>query len=51
MAKLIRKRTVQGDVDLVVEMCVWGKHKDTALLRSGVPIRFLEEEERAIIRR
>ena len=51
LAKLIRKRTAQGAMDLVVEMGVWGRHEDTALLRSGFPIRFFEEEERAIIRR
>ncbi|KAL7462093.1 hypothetical protein ACHAXS_005377 [Conticribra weissflogii] len=46
LAALIWKRTAQGARDLVVELGVWGRHEDTALLRSGFPIRFLEEEER-----
>mmetsp|Transcript_25864 Transcript_25864/g.54155 ORF Transcript_25864/g.54155 Transcript_25864/m.54155 type:complete len:939 (-) Transcript_25864:346-3162(-) len=46
LAALIWKRTAQGARDLMVELGVWGRHEDTALLRSGFPIRFLEEEER-----
>jgi hypothetical protein len=44
LAKLIRKRSAQGAFDLLVEMGVWDKHTDTALLRSGFPVRFLESE-------
>jgi hypothetical protein len=44
LAKLIRKRTAQGAFDLLVDMGVWDKHVDTALLRSGFPVRFLESE-------
>jgi hypothetical protein len=52
LAKLIRKRTAQGAFDLLVDMGVWGDdttkgrqhHVDTALLRSGFPVRFLQSE-------
>ena len=44
LAKLIRKRTAQGAFDLLVDMGVWDRHVDTALLRSGFPVRFLESE-------
>jgi len=44
LAKLIRKRTAQGAFDVLVELGVWDRHVDTALLRSGFPVRFLEEE-------
>ena len=44
LAKLIKKRTSQGAYDLLVELQVWDKHVDVALLRSGFPVRFLEEE-------
>ncbi|KAL7526912.1 hypothetical protein ACHAXR_001706, partial [Thalassiosira sp. AJA248-18] len=45
LAKLIRKRTAQGAYDLLVELGIWDRHEDTALLRSGFPVRFLESEE------
>eukprot|EP00970_Alexandrium_tamarense_P014247 scaffold4011_cov115-Alexandrium_tamarense.AAC.3 len=44
LATMIRKRTCQGAFDLLVEMGVWEFHEDTALLRSGFPVMFLEEE-------
>ena len=44
LAKLIKKRTSQGAYDLLVELQVWDKHVDVALLRSGFPVRFLEDE-------
>ena len=44
LAKLIRKRTAQGAFDLLVDMGVWDRHVDIALLRSGFPVRFLESE-------
>lgn len=44
LAKLIRKRSAQGAFDLLVDMGVWDGHVDTALLRSGFPVRFLESE-------
>ena len=44
LAKLIKKRTSQGAYDLLIELQVWDKHVDVALLRSGFPVRFLEEE-------
>jgi hypothetical protein len=44
LAKLIRKRSAQGAFDLLVDMGVWDRHVDTALLRSGFPVRFLESE-------
>jgi len=44
LAKLVRKRTAQGAFDLLVEMGAWDRHEDTALLRSGFPIRFLGGE-------
>ena len=44
LAKMIRKRTAQGAFDLLVDMGVWSRHEDTALLRSGFPVHFLEDE-------
>jgi len=49
LAELRRKRTSQGAFDLLVELGVWSKHEDLALLRSGFPLRFSEEELRAAI--
>jgi len=44
LARLIRKRSAQGAFDLLVAMGIWDRHEDTALLRSGFPIRFTEDE-------
>ena len=44
LARLVRKRSAQGAFDLLVAMRIWDRHEDTALLRSGFPIRFTEEE-------
>eukprot|EP00571_Detonula_confervacea_P007375 CAMPEP_0172314286 /NCGR_PEP_ID=MMETSP1058-20130122/22162_1 /TAXON_ID=83371 /ORGANISM="Detonula confervacea, Strain CCMP 353" /LENGTH=844 /DNA_ID=CAMNT_0013028113 /DNA_START=16 /DNA_END=2550 /DNA_ORIENTATION=+ len=44
LSKLLRKRSAQGAFDLLVDMGVWRKYEDTALLRSGFPTRFLESE-------
>jgi exoribonuclease-2 len=41
---LTRKRTARGAFDLLVDMGVWTKHEDVALLRSGFPVRFTESE-------
>lgn len=38
------KRTARGAFDLLVDMGVWTKHEDVALLRSGFPVRFTERE-------
>lgn len=45
LAYLLKKRTPQGAFDLLVSLGVWKKHEDLALLRSGFPTRFSEEEE------
>lgn len=50
LAALKKKRTAQGALDLLVDLGAWTKHEDIALLRSGFPIRFTEEEEAAAIR-
>jgi RNB domain len=47
LATLRRRQTPQGAFDLLVQLNVWGKHEDLALLRSGFPIRFTEAEEGA----
>ncbi|KAL7538219.1 hypothetical protein ACHAWF_007974 [Thalassiosira exigua] len=47
LAKLVRKRTAVGAFDLLVELKVWELHEDLVLLRSGFPVRFAPEEERA----
>ena len=44
MGQLIRKRTSKGAYELLVEMGVWDRHTDVALLRSGFPVRFTDEE-------
>lgn len=44
LAKLLRKRTSIGAFNLLVELGVFNKHEDLALLRSGFSINFLEEE-------
>jgi len=44
LAKLIRKRTAQGAFDLLIDLQIWNRHVDTALLRSGFPIRFTNDE-------
>ena len=45
LAYLLKKRAPQGAFDLLVSLGVWQKHEDLALLRSGFPTRFSEEEE------
>ena len=47
LAELKRKRTMEGAFDLLVDLGAWNKHEDLALLRSGFPTRFIDEEERA----
>lgn len=47
LAELKRKRTPQGAFDLLVNIGAWSKHEDLALLRSGFPTKFTEEEEEA----
>mmetsp|Transcript_7970 Transcript_7970/g.9761 ORF Transcript_7970/g.9761 Transcript_7970/m.9761 type:complete len:341 (-) Transcript_7970:1651-2673(-) len=47
LAYLKRKRSAQGAFDLLVSLGVWKRHEDMALLRSGFPVRFSEEEELA----
>ena len=45
LAELMWKRTPQGALDLLVKLGVWEEHEDLALLRSGFPLRFTNEEE------
>jgi len=47
LAELKRKRSNQSAFDLLVQLGAWRKHEDIALLRSGFPMRFTEEEEKA----
>lgn len=49
LSALKRKRNAQGAFDLLVQMGVWEKHEDIALLRSGFPTRFTDEEIDAAI--
>ncbi|KAL7458873.1 hypothetical protein ACHAWC_010570 [Mediolabrus comicus] len=44
LGQLIRKRTSKGAYELLVEMGVWDRHTDVALLRSGFPVRFTDDE-------
>lgn len=47
LAELGWKRTAQGAFDLLVALEIFGKYEDLALLRSGFPTRFTDEEEEA----
>jgi len=47
LATIKRKRSAQSAADLLVELGVWTKHEDLALLRSGFPVRFSSAEEDA----
>ena len=44
LSALKRKRSTQSAYDLLVQLGIWEKHEDIALLRSGFPLRFSEEE-------
>ena len=48
LGKLKRRRTSQGAYNLLLELRVWQKHEDIALLRSGFPIQ-LTTMERQIV--
>jgi len=45
VSELLWKKTPQSVFDLLVLLGAWEKHEDLALLRSGFPIRFTDEEE------
>ncbi len=45
LAELMWKRTPQGAFDLLIRLGAWTEHEDLALLRSGFPLRFTEEED------
>jgi hypothetical protein len=45
LSELRWKRNSQGSFDLLVLLGAWTKHEDLALLRSGFPLRFTEQEE------
>lgn len=47
LSELKWKKTPQRVFDLLWQMGAWEKHEDLALLRSGFPIRFTDEEEKA----
>ena len=49
LSELKRKRTTQGAYDLLVLLGAWDKHEDIALLRSGFPTRFSDEEIKAAL--
>jgi hypothetical protein len=44
LAALKRRRTAVGAYELLVEMGAWRRHEEVGLLRSGFPVRFLEDE-------
>ncbi len=44
LSTLKRKRSTQSAYDLLVQLGAWEKHEDIALLRSGFPLRFTDEE-------
>jgi len=44
LAELKLKRSAQSAFDLMVKLGAWTKHEDLALLRSGFPTRFTNEE-------
>ena len=46
LASLKRKRTAVGAYELLIEMGVWTRVEEVTLLRSGFPVRFLEDEIR-----
>jgi len=46
LAELKLKRSAQSAFDLLVRLGAWTKHEDLALLRSGFPTRFTDEEEK-----
>lgn len=46
LAELKLKRSAQGAFDLLVKLGAWTKHEDLALLRSGFPTRFTDEEHK-----
>ena len=48
LGKLKRKRTSQGAYNLLLELRVWQKHEDIALLRSGFPIQLTTMEKRIV---
>jgi exoribonuclease R len=50
LASLQRRRINQGAFDLLVDIGVWTEHEDLALLRSGFPLRFTQEEENDALR-
>lgn len=44
LSKMLWKRTPQGAFELLVQLGIWSQHEDLALLRSGFPLRFTEQE-------
>lgn len=44
LAALKWKRTAVGAYELLIQMGVWGQDEEVSLLRSGFPIRFLDDE-------
>jgi exoribonuclease-2 len=47
LASLKKKRSPLGAFELLVTTGVWNKHENLQLLRSGLPVRFTEAEDRA----
>jgi len=45
LAKLRKKQTAQGAMDLLVQLGIWNQHENLDFLRSGFPTRFTDEEE------
>lgn len=48
LGKLKRKRTSQGAFNLLLELGVWQKHEEIALLRSGFPIQLTTMEKQTV---
>lgn len=49
LASLKWKRTSVGAYELLIHMGIWGKEEEVSLLRSGFPIRFLDEEVKSAL--
>lgn len=47
LATMKRKRSPQGAYEVLVGLGVWQRHEDLSLLRSGLPLRFGDDEIKA----
>jgi exoribonuclease R len=49
LAALQKKQSSLGAFDLLVRLGAWQRHENLALLRSGLPVRFSQDEEDAAV--